>query len=158
MFWGGSSYVSDKIFGQNERQSWAFGNLRGDNDFADVTLACEDDQQVEAHKVISAGKVLFYWLFHSHHHINVIVEKQARGSSWALMVKPAGPRMAEILFLSGCWAAGVELSGCWAAGIELSSVFLFRLLNFNQVRYFLPRLLVFWSRTVLSEYCTLSSI
>ena len=34
----------------------------------------------------------------------------------------------------------------------------FRLLNFNHERYFLPRLLVFWSRTVLSEYCTLSSI
>ena len=61
----------------------AFRNLREDKDFADVTLACEDDQQVEAHKVILAGKVLFYWLFHSHHHIKVIVEKQARGSSWA---------------------------------------------------------------------------
>ena len=53
---GGSSYVSDKIFGQNERQSRAFGNLRGDNDFADVTLACEDGQQGEAHKVILAGQ------------------------------------------------------------------------------------------------------
>ena len=75
-----------------------------------------------------------------------------------VMVKPAGPRIAQILFLSGCWAAGIELSGYWAAGIELSSIFLFRLLKFNQVRYFLPRLLVFCSRTVLSEYCTLSSI
>ena len=28
----------------------AFGNLREDHDFADVTLACEDGQQVEAHK------------------------------------------------------------------------------------------------------------
>ena len=62
---------------------------REDNDFADVTLACEDDQQVEAHKVILAGQVLFNRLFHSHHHINninVIVEKQARGSSWAWLV------------------------------------------------------------------------
>ena len=33
----------------------AFGNLREDNDFADVTLACEDGQQVEAHKVILAA-------------------------------------------------------------------------------------------------------
>ena len=33
--------------------------MREDNDFADVTLACEDDQQVEAHKVILAGQVLF---------------------------------------------------------------------------------------------------
>ena len=38
----------------------AFASLRDDTDFADVPLACEDDQQVEAHKVILAGKVLFY--------------------------------------------------------------------------------------------------
>ena len=62
---GGSSYVSDKIFGQNEQQSWAFGNLRGDNDFADVTLACEDDQQVDAPKMILA--------------------EQARRSSWVVV-------------------------------------------------------------------------
>ena len=43
----------------------AFGNLREDNDFADVTLACEDHQQVEAYKVILAGQVLFNRLFHS---------------------------------------------------------------------------------------------
>jgi hypothetical protein len=29
--------------------------LREDNDFADVTLAFENDQQAEAHKVILAG-------------------------------------------------------------------------------------------------------
>ena len=45
----------DEIFGQYEWQSWAFGNLREDYDFADVTLAFEDDQQAEAHKVILAG-------------------------------------------------------------------------------------------------------
>ena len=28
----------------------AFGNMREDQDFSDVTLACEDGQQVEAHK------------------------------------------------------------------------------------------------------------
>ena len=33
----------------------AFENLREDNDFSDVTLACEDGQQVEAHKVILAS-------------------------------------------------------------------------------------------------------
>ena len=62
-----------------------------DNDFADVTLACVDDQQVEAPKLFLAGQVLFYRLFYSHHHINinVIVKKQARGSSWALVVQPA---------------------------------------------------------------------
>ena len=45
--------------------------MRKDNDFADVTLACEDGQQVEAHKVILAGQVLIYKLPHSHHHINI---------------------------------------------------------------------------------------
>ena len=63
-----------------------FGNLREDNDFADVTLACVDDQQVEVPKLFLAGQVLFNRLFHSHHHINIIVKKQARGSSWALVV------------------------------------------------------------------------
>ena len=38
----------------------AFGNFRKDNDFADVTLACEDGQQVEAHKVILAGSSPFF--------------------------------------------------------------------------------------------------
>ena len=37
-----------------------FGNLREDNDFADVTLACEDGQQVEAHKVILAASSPFF--------------------------------------------------------------------------------------------------
>ena len=37
----------------------AYGNLRKDDNFADVTLACEDGQQVEAHKVILAKQVLF---------------------------------------------------------------------------------------------------
>ena len=33
----------------------AFGNLREGSDFADVTLACEDGHQIEAHKVILAA-------------------------------------------------------------------------------------------------------
>ena len=33
----------------------AFGSLREDNNFADVTLACEDGKKVEAHKVILAA-------------------------------------------------------------------------------------------------------
>ena len=32
-----------------------FGSLRQDRDFADVTLACEDGQQIDAHKVILAA-------------------------------------------------------------------------------------------------------
>ena len=37
----------------------AFVNLREDKDFSDVTLACEDGQQVEAHKVILAASSPF---------------------------------------------------------------------------------------------------
>ena len=37
-----------------------FRNLRADNDFADVTLVCEDGQQVEAHKVILAASSPFF--------------------------------------------------------------------------------------------------
>ena len=71
VFLGIASYFSDEIFGQYERQSWAFGNLREDNDFADVTLACGDDHRVEAHSVILAEQVLFNRLLHSRHHINI---------------------------------------------------------------------------------------
>ena len=37
----------------------AFENMRENNDFADVTLVCEDGQQVEAHKVILAASSLY---------------------------------------------------------------------------------------------------
>ena len=59
----------------------AFGDLREDNDFTDVTLACEDGQQVEAHKVILAEQVLVN-KSHCQHHIcininNVNVRQKA---------------------------------------------------------------------------------
>ena len=38
----------------------ALGRLREDNDFADVTLACEDGQQMEAHKVILSASSPFF--------------------------------------------------------------------------------------------------
>merc|ERR1712129_340907 len=38
----------------------AFGTLREDREFAYVTLACEDGQQVEAHKVILASSSPFF--------------------------------------------------------------------------------------------------
>ena len=38
----------------------AFGGLRSDTDFCDVTLACEDGQQLEAHKVILAASSPFF--------------------------------------------------------------------------------------------------
>ena len=44
---------------QNNLKS-AFGNLREDNDFSDVTLACEDGEQLEAHKVVLASSSPFF--------------------------------------------------------------------------------------------------
>ena len=38
----------------------AFGRLRTDKEFTDVTLACEDGQQMEAHKVILASSSPFF--------------------------------------------------------------------------------------------------
>ena len=43
-----------------ENVNTAFGSLRDDKDFSDVTLACEDGQQVEAHKVILAASSPFF--------------------------------------------------------------------------------------------------
>ena len=40
--------------------STAFGSLRDDHDFADVTLACEDGKQLETHKVILAASSPFF--------------------------------------------------------------------------------------------------
>ena len=43
-----------------ENANTAFGSLREDAEFADVTLACEDGQQIEAHKVILAASSPFF--------------------------------------------------------------------------------------------------
>ena len=43
-----------------ENVSTTFGNLREDKEFTDVTLACEDGQQVKAHKVILASSSPFF--------------------------------------------------------------------------------------------------
>ena len=43
-----------------ENVNAAFGSLREDTEFADVTLACEDGQHIEAHKVILAVSSAFF--------------------------------------------------------------------------------------------------
>ena len=48
------------VQGEIRRQLSAFGNLRGSNDFSDVTLACEDGQEFEVHKVILAASSPFF--------------------------------------------------------------------------------------------------
>ena len=46
--------------GFNDNAITAFPSLREEKDFADVTLACEDGKQVEAHKVILASSSPFF--------------------------------------------------------------------------------------------------
>ena len=43
-----------------ENLNSAFGSLREDNAFTDVTLACVDGKQLEAHKVILAASSPFF--------------------------------------------------------------------------------------------------
>ena len=43
-----------------ENVATAFENLKGDKDLSDVTLACEDGQQFEAHKVILVASSPFF--------------------------------------------------------------------------------------------------
>ena len=43
-----------------ENINLAFGSLRDDNDFSDVTLVCEDGKQMDAHKIILAASSPFF--------------------------------------------------------------------------------------------------
>ena len=43
-----------------ENVNTAFGKLKGDNEFSDVTLACQDGQQFEVHKVILVSSSPFF--------------------------------------------------------------------------------------------------
>ena len=59
-------------FQQNIRST--FGSLREDTDFTDVTLACEDGHQVEAHKVIlAASSPLFHNLLKRNKHTHPLI-------------------------------------------------------------------------------------
>ena len=52
----------------------AFGNLSKEREFADVTLACEDGQQVEAHKMILAASSPFFRnLFQKNKHSHPLI-------------------------------------------------------------------------------------
>ena len=59
-----SNKMSEKIWLKwkdfKENIKSAFGNLREENNFSDVTLVCEDGQKVEAHKVILAASSPFF--------------------------------------------------------------------------------------------------
>ena len=65
----------------------AFGNLREDNNFADVTLACEDGQQVEAHEVILAdSSPLFKTLLERNKHPHPLIYTRGMKSSNLLAI------------------------------------------------------------------------
>ena len=52
----------------------AFGKLRSDIEFSDVTLACEDGQQFEAHKVILiSASPFFHSLLKQHKHTHPLI-------------------------------------------------------------------------------------
>ena len=52
-----------------DNASVAFKSLREDKDFTDVTLACEDGQQVEAHEVVlTASSPFFFNLLKTNKH------------------------------------------------------------------------------------------
>jgi len=57
-----------------ENTNNAFGSMRNDVDFSDVTLACEDGEQVEAHKVIlAASSPFFYTLLRKNKHPHPLI-------------------------------------------------------------------------------------
>ena len=61
-----------------ENISASFVELRGDKDFTDVTLVCEDGQQVEAHKVVLASSSpLFKDLLRKNSHPHPLVYMRA---------------------------------------------------------------------------------
>ena len=58
----------------NENVNSAFQKLRGGKEFTDVTLVCEDGQEMEAHKVILASSSPFFEkILHNSKHINPLI-------------------------------------------------------------------------------------
>ena len=57
-----------------ENVNTAFADLRKDSDFTDVTLACQDGHQIEAHKVILAASSPFFQnLFKKNKHAHPLI-------------------------------------------------------------------------------------
>ena len=56
--------TTEKLFLQwndfQENITFSFRELRKDREFTDVTLACENGQQIEAHKVVQASSSPFF--------------------------------------------------------------------------------------------------
>merc|ERR1712204_100827 len=74
----GSPIMSEKLCLKwkdfQENVNSAFGSLREDNELVDVTLACEDGQQVEAHKfVLVASSPFFQTLLRRNKHPHPLI-------------------------------------------------------------------------------------
>ena len=68
-----------------ENVTLAFGSMREDQDFSDVTLVCEDGQQIEAHKVIlAAASPLFQKLLKCNKHPHPMI--YMRGMKYSELV------------------------------------------------------------------------
>ena len=107
----------------------SFEDFSNNNDFADVTLAYEVWQQGEAHKVILAGQVLTVIITYHQH------QQLARGCRSSDAQLPHFPPAQIPVGVDGlaslAWDwTNLFLSGCWAAGIEGR-----KLMNFNQVAF-----------------------
>ena len=64
-----------------ENASSAFGDLRQDKEFTDVTLVCEDGQQVEAHKlVLVASSPFFLNILKRNKHPHPLIYMREKGS------------------------------------------------------------------------------
>ena len=58
----------------NENVSSSFGKLRYDKEFTDVTLACEDGQQMEAHRLIlTASSPVFFKILQKTKHPHPLI-------------------------------------------------------------------------------------
>jgi len=66
----------------------AFSELRNDQDFADVTLVCEDGTQIETHKVILASSSLFFMeiLQRNKHPHSMIYMRGLKGEALLAMI------------------------------------------------------------------------
>ena len=71
-----------------ENLNSAFGGFRNDQDFADVTLVCEDGEQIETHKVVLASSSPFFMemLKKSKHPHPLIYMKGVKGDDLLAMV------------------------------------------------------------------------
>ena len=78
----------------------AFRNLREDTDFADVTLACEDGRQFEAHKVVLASSSGFFQ--------NLLSRNRDRRQPLLYMRGVASENMTAILDFLYCGEANVS--------------------------------------------------